>query len=641
MFRRFNKTDNVKVTNASTPGAAALTIVAFAKPTSNGFVFFHSMVESGSGKGLVWRRFGADEVNFFNAGSGTTGVFPAGIIETNEWGIFAVTKASGSVKPDFYYYSFKTETWTKVTGGLNVPDVGAEQGANISFGTFGGGASAEGEYAACTIIDSALSQEAVEGFAEVGFLKDWAGLATLVGFWFFNQREASQPVEDLTENGHDQSEISGTEVKAGAPPIPYAPGELNVLKGGKLSGAKRWVMRGKDFRGIAQDLGVAYLLAPRLATDPLVNLGTVDGVSDAELKNGATLTGAGLRPFHAAANLDGLAGYVQTAWGTRTNLCTTPNPDSALGNWTGSGGFWNNAATVTRDTTDVTPPLSLPACVKVVTSGAAELEGVKCEPGAAVVKAKTYRVAVYVRGAVGGEKIRLGIGNGAVGAQPLESQTLTTEWQRLTWLYTPTESGNAPIGVTNRFEKLAQTFYVAACLVEETETLGDYFPLPADLLTGLAVFSGTSYQSASGIGPLVKGSVRTFVGLASRDTSSSNDSIFGGSSSGDLRLPTSNDVVWRANSTAVTWTGAWPGNGVTVFYALVFDDAANTASLYINGSLVSTQAAAETYADAPGVIRIGAGASFPFDGLVLPFAVSTRELSAEEIERFVPTLIAA
>lgn len=179
----------------------------------------------------------------------------------------------------------------------------------------------------------------------------------------------------------------------------------------------------------------------------------------------------------------------------RTNLVQTPNPDVAIGKWSGVGAFFINPATVTRDTV-VTPPLKLPACVKVVCTGAAVFEGTDIAIGN-VVKGTTYKVSVYVRGATGAEVGRVMVGAAATGQAVTEFKTLPIGFTRIFVTFTATESGAARLAVGGPNEKKAQTFYVAAGLVEATSIYRPYFPTPIQLATKRAAFTGTSYESSS------------------------------------------------------------------------------------------------------------------------------------------------
>lgn len=141
--------------------------------------------------------------------------------------------------------------------------------------------------------------------------------------------------------------------------------------------------------------------------------------------------------------------------------------------------------------------------------------------------------------------------------------------------------------------------------------------------------------------PFVAGSVRTFEGWAYRDTSAGEDQLFSGDGANPPRLLLGSggqNVAFRPDNSAaggdVTWTNAWPGNAQVVHWVLVFDDSANTAKLYINGALVSEQAATEPYGAAPGNFHLGGqsgGGSALFNGRMDEVAIYEGELSAERI----------
>jgi len=138
--------------------------------------------------------------------------------------------------------------------------------------------------------------------------------------------------------------------------------------------------------------------------------------------------------------------------------------------------------------------------------------------------------------------------------------------------------------------------------------------------------------------PYTDETVRSYAVWAYRDNSTSANIIFGSSSSSGTRLDlpsATNNVRWRANGTSgstITWTNAWPGNRQWVYCVLVFDEPNNTASLYINGTLVSTQTDTNIYFST-GNFRLGTrGTSDSFDGKMAHAAVWERGLSAAEIQ---------
>lgn len=189
----------------------------------------------------------------------------------------------------------------------------------------------------------------------------------------------------------------------------------------------------------------------------------------------------------------------------RTNLVPTPNPDSALGSWSGTGSFWNNATTLTRDTA-VTAPLGLPGCLKSVSPGTNNVEGFKCA-GIAVTAGVKLRISIYVRGGSGGESAKVGIGDGTVGTASSTYTTMTTAFQRISFTFTPTASGNTGLAVIGPASKVAQTLYAAAAVVEvDPGVLYEYFPTPRHLEAPFALDSfawlGVPYESQSTYTPL-------------------------------------------------------------------------------------------------------------------------------------------
>ena len=180
-----------------------------------------------------------------------------------------------------------------------------------------------------------------------------------------------------------------------------------------------------------------------------------------------------------------------------------------------------------------------------------------------------------------------------------------------------------------------------------TPTLAAAGALNGDSNTAVDL-DGTDDCITSTYDPFAADTIRTFEGWAYRDTSSGIDAIFGGDTGSVhpvLRLASgSNDVVFfpAVGSAALTWAAAWPGNGQWVHWVLVFNESAGTlngysaetASLYINGALVSSQAIATAYNLTSGnfcVGKRGAAADF-FDGKHDEIAVYESGLSAARIK---------
>jgi hypothetical protein len=106
---------------------------------------------------------------------------------------------------------------------------------------------------------------------------------------------------------------------------------------------------------------------------------------------------------------------------------------------------------------------------------------------------------------------------------------------------------------------------------------------------------------------------RTFVGWTRRDSNTTTDLLFGSSAAAGadqarLFLPANQNVRFEPNGgdgQNVVWNNAWPGNGQWVWWALRFDQGTAVVSLFINGSLVSTQSCTDTWPIAPGTFQVG------------------------------------
>jgi hypothetical protein len=150
-------------------------------------------------------------------------------------------------------------------------------------------------------------------------------------------------------------------------------------------------------------------------------------------------------------------------------------------------------------------------------------------------------------------------------------------------------------------------------------------------------FDGIDDRITSTYNPFSAGTIRSFAGWANRDTSGANHVLFGGmNASGEpqLQLDGSQNVHWYADSggSNANWAAAWPGNTQWVHWGLVFDDAGDQASLYINGGLISTQTFTGVYSS-PGTISFGSvvtGFSW-FDGKQAHVGVWERGLAPSEI----------
>jgi hypothetical protein len=148
-------------------------------------------------------------------------------------------------------------------------------------------------------------------------------------------------------------------------------------------------------------------------------------------------------------------------------------------------------------------------------------------------------------------------------------------------------------------------------------------------------FDGSNDKITSTYAPFTAGSVRTIEGWGYRASTGAIHTLFGGSLGTGPRLTLasgSQEVIWTANAAvSASWPGAWPGVNQWVHWAIIFDDPANSAELFINGVSQGVRAAEDTYTS-PGNIQLGAYALAAFfNGKLDEFAVYEKRLSPERI----------
>jgi hypothetical protein len=225
------------------------------------------------------------------------------------------------------------------------------------------------------------------------------------------------------------------------------------------------------------------------------------------------------------------------------------------------------------------------------------------------------------------------------------SGSVITNYHATNWTTYETQTGTAPAGAAwckmscrwrSSVASEAYQYEMRRPIMEKTSTaIGDYFPTAAQLASGEAGWTGTANASASDIGCFANGTTRTFMGWAYRDASADADALFGSdlaSGSPIFRLNSGADTVsfFSAAAAAVTWAG--PAAGSWFHWALVFVEATDQASFYLNGTLVSTQTMANAW-PASATFRIGtrSGLSDPFDGKQAWVSVHERALTPDEI----------
>jgi hypothetical protein len=405
----------------------------------------------------------------------------------------------------------------------------------------------------------------------------------------------------------------------------------------------------------------AALLAsyPQLALPLGASAGLTDASGqglDGTAVGGPTVGGATgpgfLRDSNTATDFDGTDDRVTTTYATRRNIVPNPSFEVNSTGWTFSAPSWTSVFQ-TRATNSAPYAGSdggfdlLMAGTKDATATERYLDALTgILPGVAVGEVWTGSVRANITDppASGGGcyvylawftaadafiSFSFGTGTLAAGAQTLTVTGTAPATAAKVQLVIRMASTTASDTVSGRFD---------AALLERAASAGSYFPTVAQLAALDANWTGTAHQSVSELGCFANGSQRTFMGWASRDTSASADTLFGGSTATapvlQLAAGSQNVIFKPQNGTAITWTAAWPGNAVWTHWALVFNEAGDTASLYINGALVSAQATTPAY-QWPGTFQVGSynGATDPFDGKMAWPSIHKWSLTAAEIRQ--------
>jgi RHS repeat-associated protein len=167
---------------------------------------------------------------------------------------------------------------------------------------------------------------------------------------------------------------------------------------------------------------------------------------------------------------------------------------------------------------------------------------------------------------------------------------------------------------------------------------------------GAVDLNGTNQRVSSNYNPFTGSSVRTFEGWARRDTDTTRDALFGGTGvtenapylwlgvQGSSTNPPST-VTWQPSGNSgggTQWDNAWPGTGQWVHWALVFNDAADTAELFVNGQSKGVRSIPTSYGLLSSSFQLGGWIGLntlkdPFDGAMDEVAVYERGLSADEL----------
>lgn len=341
-----------------------------------------------------------------------------------------------------------------------------------------------------------------------------------------------------------------------------------------------------------------------------------------------------------AIDLNGSTQYVSSAYQNRRNLFT--NPSAELSN---QQYWWTGSAQRSWDNTQGQSGSASARYTNVGSGGGFKTQGTFPAPAGTY-----YSAAAQVKGGgPGGINVSL-VYRQAVAGTVLRTDTVHVDarsgWTRAVingsaFGPAPANSQVVELQATNG-DSATQSFNIDSVQVEQAPTAAPYFDGSSPNYHWEGTPNGS--VSSSSDGPFANGTARTFEGWAYRDTNSTADTLLGGSTGSApwLRLESgTQDVTWRADSLGTstkTWSGAWPGNGVWVHWALVFNEPADTASLYVNGELVSTQTDTGQYNNAAGAFVAGARTSGttpgsdPFDGKLDEIAVYDHAVSPDRIQ---------
>ena len=155
-------------------------------------------------------------------------------------------------------------------------------------------------------------------------------------------------------------------------------------------------------------------------------------------------------------------------------------------------------------------------------------------------------------------------------------------------------------------------------------------------------FNGTTDYVTSSFPAFPSGADRSFEAWVYRDTSDTEDVIFGSddaSTSPRISFPSGTNSLFfdpdGANGGAVTITSSGIGSvGSWKHLVLTFYDPADTVNVYLNGSLVASGTTAEHFNASAGNLRVGASAKSPashFNGKIAEVAVYPEILTAAKV----------
>lgn len=218
--RRFVKSneDQIKLSLGEIIGdldLGGLTIVAIVKKNSNApWQSFYTPHDTDDDWINTFQLNDSSQMELSAIETGTVG---GPTLNSSEgWCLIAVSKTSGNTTPRFHKYVQGTDTWTHENGsgtmgnGFAPNDFGP--GGHIQIGSWMEDDFLDADLQIVGVFNSVLSDGDIEDLVDSAqaFVDK-----SPVGLWYFNQDDVSDPVTDLTGNGADQIDRSGTSIVAG------------------------------------------------------------------------------------------------------------------------------------------------------------------------------------------------------------------------------------------------------------------------------------------------------------------------------------------------------------------------------------------------------------------------------------------
>lgn len=218
--RNFNGTSDqitLAVGGLATQTGGNLTMAVLMNRQAGSWAAAMSINGTGSTQ-LISQAFDSADRGYFFTDTGAETWSPVGLTypASDNWVLYAVTKASGTVAPRFHKYVFDTSTWTHSASGETALN-GAAPGAsgNVKIGAKDTGFDFfNGRLALAGIFPTVLSDATLEGMTTQ--LQAWVD-AGPTGLWPLNQTSTATPVDDIVGTS-DQTAISGTTVVTGDDP---------------------------------------------------------------------------------------------------------------------------------------------------------------------------------------------------------------------------------------------------------------------------------------------------------------------------------------------------------------------------------------------------------------------------------------